>query len=207
MFKFDWTIKHVKTLQRIKALFSEEFLLSYPDYSKMFDSFSNASKKQFGAVLEQEGRLHAYYARKLIDTQSHYTITELQLLLIIETLQEFCMILLDFPVQVYTNSQNLTFWSFTTERARHWQLIPDEYGPKIENPWVIVTSLPTYSVGTLVRSPKICQKATCSISSLWLNTITMTIYFSLMTSLPKSSRTILQSLVTLKPDTYHTQIF
>ncbi len=45
--------------------------------------------KQLGAVLTQDNRPIAFFSRKLSDAQSKYTVTELELLAIVETLKEF----------------------------------------------------------------------------------------------------------------------
>ncbi len=51
--------------------------------------YTNASTKQLGAVITQDNRPIAFFSRKLSGTQSKYTVTELELLAIVETLKEF----------------------------------------------------------------------------------------------------------------------
>jgi hypothetical protein len=60
-----------------------------------------------------------------------HTITELELLAIVETLHEYKCILLRHLITIYTNHKNLTFLNFTTNCITHWQLIVEEYGPNI----------------------------------------------------------------------------
>jgi hypothetical protein len=55
----------------------------------------------------------------------------LELLAIVETLQEYCTILLGHIIKIYTDHKNLAFANFNTDRVSHWQLIVEEYGPEI----------------------------------------------------------------------------
>jgi hypothetical protein len=67
----------------------------------------------------------------LTDAQTRYTVIELELLAIVETLQEYRTILLGHIIKIYTDHKNLTFANFNTDRVRHWRLIVEEYGPEI----------------------------------------------------------------------------
>jgi len=73
----------------------------------------------------------AFYSRKLTDAQTRYTVIELELLAIVETLQEYRTILLGHIIKIYTDHKNLTFANFNTDRVRRWRLIVEEYGPEI----------------------------------------------------------------------------
>ncbi len=64
-------------------------MLAYPCFSKPFEIYTNASALQLGAVITQENRPIAISSRKLSGAQSKYTITEQELLAIVETLKEF----------------------------------------------------------------------------------------------------------------------
>ena len=49
-----------------------------------------------------------------------------------ETLKEFCTILLGHRIIVYTDHKNIIFENFTTERALRWPIMLEEYGPEIK---------------------------------------------------------------------------
>ncbi len=57
--------------------------------------------------------------------------TELKLLAIVETLCEYKCTLLGHLITIYMDHKNLTFSNFATNCVTHWQLIVEEYGPKI----------------------------------------------------------------------------
>jgi hypothetical protein len=66
--------------------------------------YTDASNKQLGALIMQEGKPLAFYSRKLSSAQTHYTRGEQELLRsIVETLKEFRNILLGQQVIVHTD--------------------------------------------------------------------------------------------------------
>ena len=64
-----WTNKHQKNLP-------QEVLLAYPDFKALFQIHADACKTQIGAVKSQNGKLIAFYSRKMNGAQQNYTMTE-----------------------------------------------------------------------------------------------------------------------------------
>jgi hypothetical protein len=81
--------------------------LAYPDYSKVFEIYTDASSKQLGAVITQDNRPIAFFSRKLSTTQCQYSITKIELLAIVETSKEFKGMLWGQSIKVYTDHANL----------------------------------------------------------------------------------------------------
>ncbi len=81
-------------------------VLAYPDFTKPFEIYTDASTKQLGAVITQDNRPTAFFSRKLSGAQSKYTITKLELLA--KTLKEFKGMLWGHRLNVYTDHKNLT---------------------------------------------------------------------------------------------------
>ena len=73
----------------VKRTLAEEVILAYPTYGEVFEIYTDASQRQLGAVIVQDNRPLAFFSRKLNDPQSKYSITELELLSIVECLREF----------------------------------------------------------------------------------------------------------------------
>jgi hypothetical protein len=108
-------------------------VLAYPDHSKVFEIYTDASSKQLGAVITQDNRPIAFFNRKLSDVQRKYSITKIELLAIVETLKEFKGMLCGQNIKVFTDHANLmrNALGLTSDRVYQWRLLPEEYGPKI----------------------------------------------------------------------------
>ena len=74
----------------------------------------------------------AYYSRKLTNNQKSCTVTERELLSILENLKEFRTILICQRLRIYNDHKNLTCKNFNTNRVLIWRLILEECGPDIE---------------------------------------------------------------------------
>ena len=86
---WHWDSIHQTAFDNVKTTVAKEVVLAYPDFSKQFEIYIDASTKQLGAVITQDNRPIAFFSRKLSEAQSKYTFTELELLAIVETLKEF----------------------------------------------------------------------------------------------------------------------
>jgi hypothetical protein len=66
---------------------SHATLLASPNFEKHFNVYNDASNKQLGAVIMQEGKPLALYIITLSSAQTRYTTGEQELLSIVETLK------------------------------------------------------------------------------------------------------------------------
>ncbi len=99
--------------------------MAYPDYSKVFEVYTDASSKQLGAVISQENRPIVFFSWKLSTTQHNYSVTEIELLAIVKTLKEFKGMLWGQSIKVYTDHDNLIkdALSMTLDRVYQWRLL------------------------------------------------------------------------------------
>ncbi len=81
--------------------------MAYPDYSEVFDIYTDASSKQLGAVITQKNRPIAFFSWKLSVAQRKYSVTKTELLAIVETLKEFKGMLWGQPIKMFTDHKNL----------------------------------------------------------------------------------------------------
>ena len=86
---WHWDVVHQKAFDDVKAVIAKDVALAYPDYSKEFEIYTDASSKQMGAVITQQNRPIAFFSRKLSEMQQKYSVTEIELLAIVQTLKEF----------------------------------------------------------------------------------------------------------------------
>jgi len=130
---WQWDLIHQEAFDNVKKTIAKEVVLAYPDFTKPFDIYTDASTKQLGAVITQNNRPIAFFSRKLSGAQSKYTVTELELLAIVETLKEFKGMLWGQRLNVYTDHKNLTRdgLGLTSDRVTRWRILLEEYAPEI----------------------------------------------------------------------------
>ncbi len=130
---WHWDEVHQRALDPVKATIAKDVVLAYPDYSKVFEIYTDASSKQLRAVITQDNRRIAFFSRKLLETQRKYSITKIELLAIVKTLKEFKVMLWGQNIKVFTDHANLMrdALGFTLDLVYQWRLLLEEYGPKI----------------------------------------------------------------------------
>ncbi len=128
-----WESIHQQAFDNLKATIAKEVVLAYPDFTKPFEIYTDASTTQLGAVITSGNRPIAFFSRKLSKVQSKYSVTEIKFLAIVETLKEFQGMLWRQTIKVYTDHKNLTCGALglTSDRVYHWQLLLEEFAPEI----------------------------------------------------------------------------
>jgi hypothetical protein len=128
-----WDPSHQQAFENVMVAIAKEAVLAYPDFPKPFEIYTDASSTQLGAVTTQDNRPIAFFSRKLSKTQQKYSVTEIELLAIVETQKEFKGILWGQDIKVYTDHKNLTrdALGLTSDRVYHWRLPLEEYAPEI----------------------------------------------------------------------------
>ena len=124
---FNWTEAHRITFQKLKQAFAQAVLLAFPDFTKPFDVFADASGLQLGGLIMQGNKIIACYSRTLNAAQKNYTTMELELLSIVEILIEYRTLLLGFEIVVHTDHKNLVPMTEKNMRVKRWKLLLAEY--------------------------------------------------------------------------------
>ena len=114
-------------------MLSKEALLSFPDFTKPFHLYSDASDWQLGATVVQEGKPLGFYTRKLNSAQKNYTVGERELLGIVEGLKAFEGILRGQDVVIHTDHLNLLYNNMPTQRMIRWRLLLEEFHPMVKH--------------------------------------------------------------------------
>ena len=126
-----WTAEHDRAFEATKQMVAKEVLLRYPDPNKPFEIHTDASDKQIGAVILQEGHPIAFHSRKLTGAQSRYPIPDKEALAIVEVLTTFRSLLLGAEIQIKTDHMNLTRDDIKSQRLLNWRLLIEEYAPTV----------------------------------------------------------------------------
>ena len=126
---WKWDLIHQAAFDCVKATIAKEVVLAYPDFSKPFEIYTDASTLQLGAVITQDNRPIAFFSRILSETQTRYTVTKIELLAIVKTLKVFKGMLWGQIIKVYTDHKNLTrdALGLTSDRVHRWRLLLEEY--------------------------------------------------------------------------------
>ena len=130
--KFKWTQVKQYAFDKNKQIVARDTFETYPDFNKTFKICTDASAFQLGTVISQKYKPISFYSRKLTDAQRRYTVTDKELLSIVETLNYFRTIPLGKKLRIYTDHKKLTCRCFNTDRLLRWWLILEEYGPDKE---------------------------------------------------------------------------
>jgi hypothetical protein len=130
---WHWDEVHQRALDLVKATIAREVVLAYPDYSKVIEIYTNASSKQLGRVITPENRSIEFFSLKLSTMQRKYSVTKIELLAIVKTLNEFKGMLWGQSIKMFTDHANLIrdALGMTSDHVYQWRLLLEEYGPKI----------------------------------------------------------------------------
>ncbi len=120
------------SIRQRKGCYSKRDSLSLSGLLKPFEIYTDASSTQLRALITQDNRPIAFFSRKLSETQQKYSVMEIELLAIVETLKEFKGMLWRQEVKVYINHKKLTrdAQRLTSDRVYHWRLLLEEYAPE-----------------------------------------------------------------------------
>jgi hypothetical protein len=128
-----WESIHQQACDNVRATIAKEVVLAYPDFTKPFEMYTDASTMQLRSVITQGNRPIAFFSRKLSVMQTKYSVTKIKHLAIVETLKEFQGMLWGQIIKFYTDHKNLTqdALGLTSDRVYHWQLLLEEFAPEI----------------------------------------------------------------------------
>ena len=97
-------------------MLKKEALLAFPDFTKTFHLYTDASDRQLGATVVQEGKPLGFYTRKLNAAQKNHTAQERELLGMVEGLKAFEGILRGQDVTIHTDHLNILYTSTPSQR-------------------------------------------------------------------------------------------
>jgi len=122
---WHWDKIHQQAFDNVKAIIAKDVTLAYPDCMQGFEVYTDSSKLQLGAIITQDNRPLAFFSQKLSPAQQKYSVTELELLAIVETLKEFKGMLWGQQLMLYTDHKNLMQGALglTSDQVYHWRLL------------------------------------------------------------------------------------
>ena len=103
-------------------------LLAYLDFNKEFKIRTDDSNFQLGAVISHKFKPFDFYSIKITDSHKRYSVSEKELLIIVETLKEFRTVLFGKILRIHTDHNTLYMYIYNTERVLRWILILEDIG-------------------------------------------------------------------------------
>jgi hypothetical protein len=85
--RFEWGAAQQNAFDELKHRLINAPLFALPDFSKQFEIACDASGLSIGDVLMQEGRLIAYFSKKLNGAQLNYPIYDKELYALVRVLE------------------------------------------------------------------------------------------------------------------------
>jgi hypothetical protein len=70
-----WDPNHQQASNNVKAAIAKETVLASPNFSELFEIFTEKSSTQLGAAITQDNRSIAFFSRKLFEMQQKYSVT------------------------------------------------------------------------------------------------------------------------------------
>ena len=122
-----WGAAEQKDFELAKEMLTEHATLAFPDFERPFDLYTDASDRQLGATLVQDGKPLGFYTRKLNSAQLNYTVGEKELLGIIEGFKAFEGMIRGQDLTVHTDHLNLLYQSMPSQRMVRWRLMLKEW--------------------------------------------------------------------------------
>ena len=128
-----WTDEAIAAFHKVKEIAAKDALLHFPDFNKKFVIYTDSSDYQLGAIISQEGRVIAYWSKKMTETQRRYGTIEQELLTITEILKAYRNMLLGMKILIFTDHENLTYIDvkYDNQRVMRQRLYIEEFGPEI----------------------------------------------------------------------------
>ena len=120
---WHWHKIHQHAFNNIKATTAKDVIIVYPDYMQDFELHTDSSKLQPGAVITQANMPLAFFIQKLSPAQQKYSMTEQELLAVVETLKEFKGMLWGQQLMVHTDHNTLMQDALgpTSDWLYHWR--------------------------------------------------------------------------------------
>ncbi|GJW31823.1 putative reverse transcriptase domain-containing protein [Tanacetum coccineum] len=104
---FIWTEEAELTFQVVKEKLTTTPILILPDFSKVFELHTDASKVAIGGVLSQGGLPVAYFSEKLTGPKSRYTTYELEFYAVVQAVKHWRHYLFHKEFVLFTDYDSL----------------------------------------------------------------------------------------------------
>ena len=130
-----WNDALENSFKELVRMVSTKTLIIYTDWKLSFTVHTDASDKQLSSVISNNNKPIDFFSMKLSKPWRNYTMTEKELLAILEFLKQFQVIIFGYEINLFSDHKNL-FYAVTlsgSQRVMRWRLIIEEFGPNIQH--------------------------------------------------------------------------
>jgi hypothetical protein len=117
---FKWTQDCQASFEEFKKYFTTAPVLVLPDLSKKFDIYCDASRRDLGCVLMQEGQVVSYASHQLRKHKENYPTHDLELASVVHALKIWRHYLIDHRCEIYSDHKSLKYVFTQTELNLRW---------------------------------------------------------------------------------------
>ncbi|KAL4011292.1 hypothetical protein IC575_028346 [Cucumis melo] len=131
---FVWSKACEDSFQNLKQKLVTAPILTVPDGSGSFVIYRDASKKDFGCVLMQQGKVVTYASRQLKSHEQNYPTHDLELAAVVFALKIWRHYLYGEKIQIFTDHKSLKYFFTQKElnmRQRRWFELVKDYDCEI----------------------------------------------------------------------------
>jgi hypothetical protein len=107
--KYVWNPERDEAFQTLKKLLTTSPMLAQQDITKSFDVYCDASGTRLGCLLMQDGCVIVYSSRQLHHHEEHYPTHNLDLAVVVLTLQTWRHYLLGNVVHIFTDHKSFKY--------------------------------------------------------------------------------------------------
>ena len=138
--KIQWNPQLTEAFENLKQALTDDAFLIAPDYKKTFYLATDASYAGIGAVLSQKDKVGqerpvAYFSQRLSKAEKNYSVTEIELLAVVKSIQHFQIYLLGTHFVLQTDHKALTYldrFQNANKRLVRWAMSLQNYSFTVE---------------------------------------------------------------------------
>jgi hypothetical protein len=117
---FEWIAECQASFKELKKCLTSAPILVLPDLSKKFDIYCDASRRELGCVLMQEGQVVCYASLQLWKHEENYPTHDLELATVVHALKIWRHYLIGYCCEIYSDHKSLKY-IFTQNDLNLWQ--------------------------------------------------------------------------------------
>lgn len=120
--------EHQRAFKDAKKMLAEAVFLLFPDFTKEFHLYSDASDVHLGVTLLKEGCPLRFYTQNLNSAQLNYTVEKKKELLgIFEGVKAFKGMIRGFNLTIHTELLNFLYKKLLNKQMVRWRLLLEEF--------------------------------------------------------------------------------